>query len=465
MITRAYTDALEASLGRVVGDMQRQFQVYVAQSDAVIAQLQARATEAELRFTALEKATSERLESAVAESVAKVAAMAADRPDPADVAATVKALIDGAVAEAVRGLPEPVVPDVAPMVAEAVEAAVAAIPAARDGKDADPAELEALRNEIRAVRSEIPAPVELPDLTGFATKDDVEAVRAEIPEVPEQRDWTDEIEAVKALIPAAPEPADLSHLSEKSDVLALAENMSAEMSEFRAAMEQATAATRAELDGVAKSIPAIPEPPDLSEFATKADVEAVRSEIPVVPEARDWTPEIEAAKTVVADAVERMARHPGRFPVVRAYAEGVAYAGDVVTHKGATWQALRDTGREPPHEDWACLSARGEPGQVGKSMVVRGTFDPAEAYAALDVVTRNGSGWVAKHDSPGDCPGDGWQLIASKGGKGDSIKGEPGKMAVVVSASVDDEGVLLLTNADGSTVKADFYEVLRRIAK
>lgn len=38
-------------------------------------------------------------------------------------------------------------------------------------------------------------------------------------------------------------------------------------------------------------------------------------------------------------------------------------------------------------------------------------------------------------------------------------------MAVVVSASVDDEGVLLLTNADGSTVKADFYEVLRRIAK
>lgn len=355
-----------------------------------------------------------------------------------------------------RGLPEPVVPDVAPMVAEAVEAAVAAIPAARDGKDADPAELDALRDEIRAVRSEIPAPVEMPDLTGFATKDDVAAVRDAIPSIPEARDWTDEIEGVKALIPVVPAAPDLSGFATKAEI----EAVRAAMPEVPESRDWAP-----EIEAVKALIPAIPAAPDLSEFATKADVEAVRSEIPSVPEARDWTPEIEAAKTAAADAVERMTRHPGRFPVAKAYAEGVSYAGDVVTHKGATWQALRDTGREPPHEDWACLSARGEPGQVGKSMVVRGTFDPTEAYAALDVVTRNGSGWVAKHDNPGDCPGDGWQLIASKGGKGDSIKGEPGKMAVVVSASVDDEGVLSLTNADGSTVKADFYEVLRRIAK
>ena len=39
----------------------------------------------------------------------------------------------------------------------------------------------------------------------------------------------------------------------------------------------------------------------------------------------------------------------GKLPLVRVYQpEAVHYEGDVVVHSGATWQALRDTGRAPP---------------------------------------------------------------------------------------------------------------------
>lgn len=159
---------------------------------------------------------------------------------------------------------------------------------------------------------------------------------------------------------------------------------------------------------------------------------------------------------------------PGALPVARAWSDAVHYLGDVVTHGGATWQAQRDTGREPPHEDWICLAAPGAAGADGRSMVVRGTWSDAERYEALNVVVLNGAGFVARRDDPGACPGEGWQMIAAQGGRGKP--GEPGPRGLpgaagpaIVRADVDDEGRLTLTHADGARVVADLYPLLSRI--
>lgn len=57
---------------------------------------------------------------------------------------------------------------------------------------------------------------------------------------------------------------------------------------------------------------------------------------------------------------------------------------------------------------------------------IRGTFDPNVEYSTHDVVAQNGSSFVATKDMPrgGDCPGEGWQLICSRGPRGD--RGPPG---------------------------------------
>jgi hypothetical protein len=55
---------------------------------------------------------------------------------------------------------------------------------------------------------------------------------------------------------------------------------------------------------------------------------------------------------------------------------------------------------------------------------LRGSFDAAADYLAHDVVVRNGSSFVALRDRPGACPGEHWQLVASKGNRGE--RGGPG---------------------------------------
>jgi hypothetical protein len=116
---------------------------------------------------------------------------------------------------------------------------------------------------------------------------------------------------------------------------------------------------------------------------------------------------------------------PGKLPLVRAWSEGVHYEGDVVIHAGATWQALRDTAREPPHAEWAPLAL---PGQDGRAPDIRGTYSADEAYRRLDIVALNGGSFVALRDDPGPCPGAGWQLLASAGKRGErGDKGERGE--------------------------------------
>lgn len=211
----------------------------------------------------------------------------------------------------------------------------------------------------------------------------------------------------------------------------------------------------------------------LSEIS--AEIERLRDE-PAPPDRGAEIDAVAARLAELADKVTELGERPGkegppgRLGVCREWADGVHYQGDVVTHGGATWQALRDTGREPPHADWRCLAAAG---QDGRTFRVRDTYDEAETYLALDVVAIGGSGFVARHDDPGPCPGDGWQLISGrgktgmpgkpgdKGDKGD--RGAPGEP--LVGAVVTDDGVLRLTNGDGSTLQADFYPVLEKVQR
>jgi Collagen triple helix repeat (20 copies) len=114
---------------------------------------------------------------------------------------------------------------------------------------------------------------------------------------------------------------------------------------------------------------------------------------------------------------------PGTLPVVKPYQpEAVHYEGEVVVHLGATWQALRDTGRAPPHGDWVCLAAAG---RDARSPTIRGTYNAGVKYGQLDIVALNGSAFIARKDDPGVCPGDGWQVMSIRGKPG--IKGPPGE--------------------------------------
>jgi hypothetical protein len=70
------------------------------------------------------------------------------------------------------------------------------------------------------------------------------------------------------------------------------------------------------------------------------------------------------------------------------------------------------------------MAARPFDGRDGRGFNIRGTWDRNERYFALDVVILSGGSFAARRDNPGDCPGEGWQLIAAQGKRG--IKGEPG---------------------------------------
>lgn len=136
---------------------------------------------------------------------------------------------------------------------------------------------------------------------------------------------------------------------------------------------------------------------------------------------------------------------PARFPAVRAWeADRVHYAGDIVSHRGATYQAQEDTARPPPAAPWQELAARGADGEDGDTWGWRGTFDPAPAaaYTRGAVVSIDGGSYVAVTDAPGACPGDGWRQITARGkagppgGRGE--RGEPGKAgASIVGWKID----------------------------
>ena len=49
---------------------------------------------------------------------------------------------------------------------------------------------------------------------------------------------------------------------------------------------------------------------------------------------------------------------------------------------------------------------------------LRGAYRSDQDYDRLDVVTLEGSSYIARHGSPGPCPGEGWRILASAGAAG-----------------------------------------------
>ena len=105
-----------------------------------------------------------------------------------------------------------------------------------------------------------------------------------------------------------------------------------------------------------------------------------------------------------------------------------------------------------------------EDGLDGRSPDIRGTYDANESYAKLDVVALDGAAFIAKHDNPGVCPGNGWQLMSKQGRQGRpgqpgerGIRGEKGEKGDPsepgprsVSSELDDNYNLIRTMSDGS---------------
>lgn len=417
----AYTEGLEAALAGVIAEARRDMAAERAEWRAELAECKAQ--------------------------------LATAKAEIADLKAALMDHAGALVARAVDALPKPEAPDLS-----------AFVPVERFAgfRDDVLAGMQVYEEQIKSLEERpVPEPI---DLSGFATKD--------------------EIADVRAAIPAPVEPPDLSWVAAKDELAGLHDAVA----ELRQRPEPepvdlSALATKDELAEIREAIAAPVELPDLSPFATREDVDAVRRAIPEVPPQKDWTAAIEvAAGRVTTNAGmkieelrERMERHPGKFPVLKAWADAVHYEGDLVSHDGSIWQAQRDTGKAPPHEDWAEVVAKGRDGQDGRSFSFAGVYDPARDYGALEVVSLDGNAFVALSDDPGPCPGDRWKVMAMRGkpgrpgDKGDSIKGDPGPQGdpgpAPVALTVSDDGLLTLTMEDGQELTADLYPLLSAVAR
>lgn len=82
------------------------------------------------------------------------------------------------------------------------------------------------------------------------------------------------------------------------------------------------------------------------------------------------------------------------------------------------------------------------------------------AYQKLDIVACDGAAFIARHDGPGRCPGDGWQLISRQGKPGRKgelgergprgEKGEPGEMPRIVATEINENYDLIILRSDNT---------------
>lgn len=449
-------DALRTALVRVIADLGREWrrerELIEAQAAQAVAEL--RATIAELqqeireavaaRLAAVKDGEPGRsvgiedvapmIRSEMERAVAAMPKPEAAKPaaiDPAEMLRVVRDEVTGAVdALYPREMFDAAQPEA---IAAAIRAAVDALPPPKDGRDADPAEIAAIaRVEVdRAVAALPPA-----EPGKSVTVDDVAPVIA-----------AEVVRAVAELPPPAPgkdaDPVEIKRMIDEAvGAIRLPEGVD-------------SIAVRMMVDEAVAALPPAPAGKDADPEMVRVMVEAAVAALPPPEPGRPGEPGA-----------------PGKLPVVRAWSDSVYYEADVVTHGGAVYQAQRDTGREPPHEDWLLIAAAGRDGQDGRSLNIRATWNEGETYQRLDVVALNGAAFCARRDDPGPCPGEGWQMIAAQGkagrpgeaGKG--IRGEPGRAGPPVAAMhIDPEGMLTLTNADGSVVTCDLYPVLAKAGR
>lgn len=423
---KAFTDAAADAVAREIASFRREAQ---REREVRDAEYRARLAELDARFSSVAD-----LERRLADRIATVKDGEPGRSITVD---EVQPLILDAVQRAVDAIEKPKdgasvsVEDVAPFIAEEVQRAVAAIPPAEPGKPGKDVDMEAVTTAIH----EAVAAIELPP----AEKVDQDELSRMVGD------------AVSRAMEDIPAPQDGKSVTTE-ELTPLVEQT----------VQQAVAALPAPKDGV-----------DGKDGRDGIDGE------PGLPGERGepgekGEPGERGTDGVDGAAGERGPEGPaGKLPIVKAWADEVHYEGDVVTSEGRVYQALRDTGKAPGHDDWICLAERGADGRDGtdgRSFDIRGLWLEINEYRHLDVVALNGASFVARRDAPGPCPGDGWQLMAAQGkqgkpgDRGATLRGErglPGES--VVDARVDDDGLLTLTNGDGTTVTCDLYPLLSKL--
>lgn len=157
---------------------------------------------------------------------------------------------------------------------------------------------------------------------------------------------------------------------------------------------------------------------------------------------------------------------PGLLPLAVEWTDEVHYKASVVVHNGATYQARKDTAKEPPHDDWVCLAARGDQGERGADMPIpnfRGGFKAGEQYERFDIVMHDGSSFIAVSDTPDPmrCPGEGWRLLASAGKRG--VPGIQGVAGSIATVRVADDGLVTIVETSGKETSFDLYPLLSKI--
>ena len=135
-----------------------------------------------------------------------------------------------------------------------------------------------------------------------------------------------------------------------------------------------------------------------------------------------------AFEAKLAALEERLKSVPGKLPVAKTWQpESVIYQAEMVAHKGALYQARKDTAQAPGGSDWVCVARHGRDAITPS---VRGAYDVNDSYAELDIVSFDGAAYIARSDNPGLCPGEGWEPLSKRGKqgrRGESVRGPQGE--------------------------------------
>jgi hypothetical protein len=87
------------------------------------------------------------------------------------------------------------------------------------------------------------------------------------------------------------------------------------------------------------------------------------------------------------------------------------------------------------------------------SIRIRGTYQSGTKYVRGDMVVLDGGSFIARCDSPGQCPGPNWQLAAKQGQRGIAgPQGERGPAGKTITGWIVDRGKYIVTPrmSDGS---------------
>jgi hypothetical protein len=169
---------------------------------------------------------------------------------------------------------------------------------------------------------------------------------------------------------------------------------------------------------------------------------------------------------------QRIKSVPGKLPIAKTWQpETVTYQAEFVSHEGALYQAKTDTAQAPGGSDWICVARAGRDAITPN---VRGTYNVHAQYKKLDVIVSDGAAFIASKDDPGNCPGDGWQMLSRQGRRGPKgergecglrgEKGDPGPavMPQLISSEIDANFNLSILRSDNSLEVIPLREAFER---